>query len=407
MESKKQKLMPAIWLALVAVSRVLYFFLVQNRAVDTYAYYENALIKRGADAPVLTSGLAYAYTESLSKLLQLFGDGMAIAVGFQTILQIAWLVLFFFGIRWLWGKLAAYVTGTVLMLSPFVFKSVQVIEPVNYFMLHFAVLLFLYGVFCNQTAQRGWYRSNVGELYLMLIGFYMGVICTWNYIGFLLVGVMVYVLVQNRTVLREKLWMQRNLELEENEQIMPVTTQGLILLAGMLVGMFATLMKYTGLTGWTVWEQLFWWQDQFAALPGRCQDISTAMLIWLLSAFGLGIGCQFFVDRLKQKAEEQREYDAILHKEAEEKQKKESIGHEEIPVMDLPPADTGDDGMSDEFFIAEDGRQIKYIDNPLPGPKKHIKREMDFEIDDIEEVIEEKKDDFDYRIDDDADFDFQ
>lgn len=406
METKKQKLILAIWLVLVVVSRILFFLLAQDTAVDTYAYYENALVKGGANAPVLTSGLAYAYTECLSDLLLFTGNNMTVVIGFQAILQIAWLVLFFFGVKLLWGSLASYTAGCVLLISPFLFNSVHVIEPVNYFMFHLAVLLFLYGVFCTQTAQKGWYRSNSGELYLMLIGFYMGVLCTWNYIGFLLLGVMVYVLIRNRKALGEKLWMQKNLELEEKEQIMPVKTQGLVLLAGMLVGMFATLMKYTGFTGWTVWEQLFWWQDQFMALPGRCQDISTIMLIWLVTALGLAFACRFYANRHNQKTEEKKEYEEILHKEAEEKQKDESINHKKMAKSELPPVDTGVDEMPDEFFIAEDGREIKYIDNPLPGPKKHVKRDFDFDFDDIEEVVvEEQKDDFDYQIADDADFD--
>lgn len=408
METKKQKLMLTIWLVLVVVSRILFFLIAQDTAVDTYAYYENALVKGGAKAPVLTSGLAYAYTKCLADLLFFVGNNMTVVIGFQTILQIAWLVLFFFGVNLLWGSCASYVSGTVLLISPYLFNSIRVIEPVNYFMLHLAVLLFLYGVFCTQTAKKGWYRSNSGELYLMLIGFYMGVVCTWNYIGFLLIGVMIYVLIRNRKALGEKLWMQKNLELEEKEQIMPVKTQGLVLFAGMLVGMFATLMKYTGFSGWTVWEQLFWWQDQFAAWPGRCQDISAMMLIWLIIALSLGFACRFYADRHNLKTKEKEEYEEILQKEAEEKQKGESINHNVTKKSDLPLIDTGDDEMSDEFFIAKDGREIKYIENPLPGPKKHVKRDLDFDFDfdDIEEVaVEEQKDDFDYQIDDDTDFD--
>ena len=42
-------------------------------------------------------------------------------------------------------------------------------------------------------------------------------------------------------------------------------------------------------------------------------------------------------------------------------------------------------------------KQIKYLDNPLPLPKKHVKRTFDFEVD--------KKDDFDIDIEENDDLD--
>ena len=418
MNKKKQRLILTVWLSVAAVSRILYLFLTQGVAVDTYAYCANAIAGTGKSEPVLTSGLAYAYMQKLSNLLGLFGNDSIWVAAYQTVLQIAWLVLLFFGVRYLWGEVAGYITGTVLMISPFMLQTIKVIEPVNFLLFHFGILLFLYSVFCDQTAKRGWYRSNAGELFLMLIGFYMGVVCTWNYIGFLLLPVMVYVLARNQAVLSEKLWMQKNIALEEKEQLMPIGSQGFILVAGMLVGMFATLMKYTGLTGWTVWVQLFWWQDQLAAFPGRCQDVPPAALLWLLAAFAIGIGSQVFVDYFKRKQEEKREYEELLRKEEEERRRFEAIEREaEETLEDISDAedepemitdaedDMGDEEMQDEYFTTKDGRVVKFIDNPLPGPKKHVKREMNFEIDDVTQE-EKMSDDFDYKVDTDKDFDF-
>ncbi len=480
MEKKKQRLLSAIWIVIAAMSRILYFLIVREAAVDTYAYVENALAKTGAETPVLSSGLAYAYTEKLFDLLRLFGNHSAVLVGFQAILQILWLVLIFISVRLLWGELAGYVTGTILLVSPFMFQIIKVVEPANFLLFHWAVLLFLLSVFQNQTAKRGWFRSNSGELFLILIGFYLGVVCTWNYIGFGLLAVMVYVLIQNHKALSEKLWMQKNLNLEENEQIMSITSQGLIIIAGIFVGMFATLMKYTGITGWTIWEQLFWWQDQFLNFSGRCQDVSVALPIWLIAAFGLGLIGQHIVDVLVKKKAEKKEYEDILRKDAlkeaalQKEQKntesedikeqyvkedvreqyikeecikdecsKENCVEGECIKEDKPEEefnkekpfktviknennaeeeefefdfeedmlefdiDVEDEEMTDEFFKAKDGRVIKYIENPLPGPKKHVKKEMDFEILDMDiSENEEKVDDFDYKIDPKNDFDF-
>ena len=121
-----------MWLAIAAVSRILYFLIVREAAVDTYAYAQNALAKTGAETPVLSSGLAYAYTEQLSDLLRLFGNNPAVLVGFQTILQILWLVLIFISVRFLWGELAGYITSTILLVSPYMFQIIKVVEPANF-----------------------------------------------------------------------------------------------------------------------------------------------------------------------------------------------------------------------------------------------------------------------------------
>ncbi len=56
---------------------------------------------------------------------------------------------------------------------------------------------------------------------------------------------------------------------------------------------------------------------------------------------------------------------------------------------------TGADLMGEDWkfsdepdsFITADGREVKYLKNPLPGPKKHVARYMDFDHDIDEEDI--------------------
>lgn len=57
----------------------------------------------------------------------------------------------------------------------------------------------------------------------------------------------------------------------------------------------------------------------------------------------------------------------------------------------------------DGYIITEDGRKIKLLDNPLPVPKKHISKKIDFDFDDVE--VKDNKMDFDIEISDKDDFD--
>lgn len=62
--------------------------------------------------------------------------------------------------------------------------------------------------------------------------------------------------------------------------------------------------------------------------------------------------------------------------------------------------------MQDGYFTTQDGRIVKFLDNPLPVPKKHVKKEMDFKFHDVE-PLEKKADDFDYPIRENDDFDIE
>lgn len=57
----------------------------------------------------------------------------------------------------------------------------------------------------------------------------------------------------------------------------------------------------------------------------------------------------------------------------------------------------------DGYVVTEDGRKIKLFDNPLPVPKKHVKKEIKFDLDKIDANDVGK--DFDFEIGDNDDFD--
>ncbi|MBD5396248.1 MAG: hypothetical protein HDR23_05830 [Lachnospiraceae bacterium] len=52
--------------------------------------------------------------------------------------------------------------------------------------------------------------------------------------------------------------------------------------------------------------------------------------------------------------------------------------------------------------MEKEEKKIKYIENPLPLPKKHVKRTLEFKYNDPQAEL---LDDFDVKISDDDDFD--
>lgn len=382
MDKKKQRLLTVIWILAAAAIRILYFLFGGGIAADTYEYYAGAMIRTKEAEPILTSGIAYAYTENLSKLLTFFGNRIEPVVIYQLVLQILWITMFFIAMGIIFGRVAQLLSGSVLAVSPWILKSMFVISPENYFMFFFSVMFLALGIFLSWTKRKGWYRSSICELFLMILGFGMGVLCIWNYLGWLLVPVTALVLYQNHRNLRTRIWEQKQKELYyEREQVMPVSSQGSILTLGLLLGMYATLMKYTGLTGISVGEQMIWWTDQFKNVTDRCQDISLMMTMWLVIAGSLGIFLGAYGQKIYRRRIQDRMYEDEVSKEVTE----------EIEVHD--------------YVITPEGRKVELLDNPLPLPKPHVKKEMDFKINDLPKEEAHEKDDFDFLISENDDFD--
>lgn len=396
MKKKTQILLISLWGLAVAGSRILYFWLSRRPIVDTYEYFSNAMIQAEKTGGAFTSGLAYAYTEFLSGLLRFTGNRIEAVIISQMITQILWLIFLFAGIGLIFGKLAAVESTTILAVLPVILDSMLEPSTENFYMLHFSLVLMLLGAFCLLTRKRGWFERRICELYLLAAGFYLGVICIWNYVGFSLILIAGYILFCNYAVLKDKIRAQREKKEEKPKNyIMGVFYQGFLLLTGMAAGMFATLMKYTGKTGWTFVWQFDWWVSQLRSFPGRCQDISTWLIIVLAVSVFTGILCNAILLNVKRKKAGQAAENTEFLEETPENPNKEEQMEE----------------VHEEYVTTADGRQVKLLENPLPVPKKHVKREMkfDFEYEDDrkkENNIEEKLD-FDIEISENDDFDYE
>lgn len=392
MKKKTQILLILFWGLAVAGSRILFFFTCRRSAVDTYEYFTNAMIQAEKSSVPFTSGLAYAYTEFLSDLLRFTGNRIE-AVGIcQMVIQILWIIILFAGIGMIFGKLAAAVSTTILASLPMILNSMFDPAAENFYMLHLSLVLVMLGAFCLQTKRNGWYERRLCELYLLVSGFYLGVVCIWNYVGFCLIPVCIYILILNHFALREKIRGQKEKEEQKlKDQVMGVFYQGFLLFAGMAAGMFATLMKYTGITGQTLIRQFDRWALQLQKFPERCLDIST----WLFIAFSGAVLAGIFSKAVFW-AVRNRKSGQIAENDEDQERTAESMEEE-----------------NGEYVKTADGRVIKLLDNPLPVPKKHIKKEIkfDFEFDDLDENAgkedgEKRKFDFDIEIEENDDFDY-
>ena len=371
----------------------MYVFLNWNMVTDYYGYYERAMVRAEAGTPLLSSGLVYAYTDLLSKLLSLCGNHLQAVLVFQGILQTAALYCFLRAVWCLCGRLAALLSATVLAAIPSVLIATTNVEPFNFYLFHFSVLFLMIGYFYTLSREEGWRRSSICELYLMLMGFYLGVVCIWNYAGFLLIILFAGVLVKTHLSTKELIWRQDQDLLEEKDQIMSTFSQAFIVILGTLLGMFATLMKYTGISGEVISGQIRWWIGQFRDLPGTCQGLEFKYVIYIVVVILLGMLCNAGQTCYQKRREESTSEDVKIpklpeHTEAVEKSTaaleewRFDLGDDSEENWRFPDELTGEEKQQEnpDFFTAPDGRKVKYLENPLPGPKKHVSRHLDFDF---------------------------
>lgn len=395
MKKKTQILLVSLWGLIIAGSRIWYLLINRQSVVDTYGFFASAMIEAEKGGKPFTSGLAHAYTERLSDLLLFAGNRIEAVCVYQMILQILWIFFLFAGVSLVFGRISGIVSLSILAVLPMTFESMINPSTENFYMMHLSLNLIILGIFYLQAQKAVWYERRPCELYLVTSGFYAGIICIWNYMGFLLTAAAGFILVRNYFALKEEIRTQRS-EKERNYRdcIMGTGRQGFLLFSGMMAGMFATLMKYTGLTGYTIKEQFTWWRVQLESFPGRCQDLSTWPVIALPGAVLAGILCQKVF-----KAAGSGKFDKTAENRAS---KKENVKRQKDEVFM--------EEKQGEYVTTADGRKIRLLDNPLPTPKKHIQKGMDFdfEFDDLMKKDDTKNDrlDFDVEISDNDDFDF-
>ncbi len=401
-----------ILLCFVMAMGVRIFLLASGKitVIDELQYYQNSLISKEQAEPVITSGAAFAYTEGLSDFLRFAGNRLPAVATYHMILQAAAFLFLFLGCRLLFGKTAAFFEALVFALSPWLIKGIGVVSPENFYLFWWSFLFLLIGIFAKRTREKGWYRKNLDETFLTVTGFLTGMVCIWHYTGFFLLLFIAYPLIVNLPSLierriiwkkvynMERLLMDEKAEEDERQEVMPVYSQIMILIMGMLLGGFSTLMKYTGITGEFMPGQFYWWQEQlFSFHNGRWQDLQIYLPIWLMITIWTGAGLQMLLKTvLKKKAEgsvqpekslPSEDKSGIAGKTFDKKEKKKKVQNREK-----------DSSVKKETVVEEKAKkEIKYIENPLPLPKKHEKRTLDFKLD--------KKDGFDVEVDPNDDFD--
>lgn len=374
-------------------------------------YYDMAFIKNAEGVPSLAHGASYCYAAFLSAVFSFSGNKAAAGLALQVAFQVLSLLLIYLGIRQLAGRAEAFWTVAILAFLPSYTGKIYELEPETFYFFLWVLGVFLIGK-CGIAKGK-----KISCIVFFLTGIYIGII------GFLdISGWLLFLFVGGLCI--KKAMEEDGGEIARKEKYKNNCMAFILCLSGAVGGMLCCLLldavlSYSSLESiWSTWLGLFSWRGDAWILFGPESDpmIGAALCfgnmllavgfwfyeerkqeVWILfllaaMAFNIGLLGPFDYRILFSFAWAVLAGFGIASMGVCREVKKTVKA--KIPDLVLEDMDQADE---EEVEVTS---KIKLIENPLPLPKKHVRREMDFD-----RLVEWEKMKFDIPVDESDDFD--
>ncbi len=378
-----------------------------NEAGQTAAYFEMAQITSGQSIPQIAHGAVYFYVQILHTVFYFLGNKFIAGIGFQIILQYGAVLMLYYSMRHLSGHIAALVTLAFVMCSPYMVQSTLMLSPEMFYLIFFMAAM---------TWVVSGHMVKLRPSEFLFLGAMIAVLSYMDIAGLLLFFLSIAVILDTR---KEQPGWRKKL------------SAMLLCIFGLLIGFTACVYTDAYISGksangvWAAWKALYhpkgfrlpvtyadsdsvtecivlfgllafgvfsFWRDRKsdymkAYTIGICivlaassygiftEEMPGTLWLFLILSILAGISVEECFRKLPKTVEKPIE----IEKSKAVEMKKEAVLKREEPT----PQHT-----------------CNYIENPLPLPKKHEKRILDYDV--MEEKME---DDFDLEIAEDDDFD--
>ncbi len=406
------------------------------------AYFETAKVAEGQTIPVVVHGAVYIYLQLLHVVFQIFGNKFLAGIGLQIFLQMLASGFLYLAARKLTGRISALIMMVFCMVGPYMIQESLMLSPKMLFFAVFAVITYV----CARCI-----KGKRRESTCVITGMVISVGCYLDMMGIILLVITVIGVILKRD--DEKTVFARRfriamfavlgcvlgfvaLMLVDStmsaksivnvigawfELFSPSTftvpmlmgaysaEELLLLLVVMSVGIFS--FWYTqGAEGQSIWilVAILLLGMQCFGMTTKDMDVFLNLYAILAVLAGTGVAGMFSIEEnTKPDVWEEKleaELAAMSQDIAEEKKIAEKKSTGDVKVL-KPEETTVAEKIENRVEIkTEDTQQekpkVKYIENPLPLPKKHVKKVLDFDIN-----PKAGQDDFDVRVDANDDFD--
>lgn len=389
---------------------VMRLFYINSHEIQGAGFYELCRIQIGTQMPQLEYGVGDLYAKLLYLLFWLFGNHMLYAAYLQMALQIASLVFFYFALRSLWGFIPALAAEAALLVFPEFLKSLTILNQENLLLFLLCVNLCLAAAVLSRTLRK---QSTAGRYALVIL---VSGICA---------GLSAYLeklyLAVPAALLLALLLMKRP---KEAQGMQKRRLQLPVYLIGMGLGFGVCLLVKRQITGqqyaavWAEYDRVQLSGEVF--LSGSVMNYASALLLFFVfvaaaAAIVIYSYCEKaqILPEIKEEIQIQ-DIESFEKSETEEEIKKSEIKKSEIKKSEIEKMEikeseikavTGQENSRNvqeqqPQETAEEKKTVKYIENPLPLPKRHVKKEMDYGFEpDCDlmkyDVMVEENDDFD------------
>lgn len=372
------------------------------------AYYELAMVAEGQTIPPVVHGATYVYLQLLHVIYLIFGNKFLVGIWLQIVLQIIACSFLYAAVRKQTGAVAALVALGFTMMEPLMVREALTLSPRMLLLAaFFIVAYFCTRCICGQKKLAGCavcgvlisfvcYLDIVGAslLFMTVAGLLLkneeeenpfsrrlvcGSCCVLGCAAGFVLLILIDSLASSKGLLSVmgawwSLFVPSGFSMPVMAKAMQNTVSILLLILIMAFGIFSYWCNRRK-EGFSIWIMA-----GLTLMLMQCFGMTTAEVggypyLYVIAAILAGVG----VSGLFKKNTEALMYERL---EAELEAMSQDIVEEENAEAQVEPP------------------KVKLIENPLPLPKKHVKKVLDFDIE-----LNEGQRDFDVKVDENDDYD--
>lgn len=376
-------------------------------------YYDLAAMASEEELPRLAHGAAGLYIRLLHGLFYFLGNKPAAAVWMQILLQMGAMLLLYFAVRKLAGRIAAIVMLGFGMLSPYLIREVLRLSPAMLYLLFWSAALLL-TVTAAERKKGLWSYPAVGLViafagYLDAAGFLLlffagavifreeeacgtgrrlkGLLLCLTGAGAGFVCCMLADALMRGGSPGEVLtgWFQmyqpKGFRLPVSVNAPEAMTEYIILFCALTLGMFSFWRERQSdyRKPWVLTLTVLAAAGCFGIFS---EEVPIGLYMYLLLTILAGIAVAECVRRVEPEPEAETAAEQTVEKQTES-----------VPVLAPPQTKMEASQQNGE-------KKVRLIENPLPLPKKHVKKKLDYSV-----SVSAERDDFDLEVDEKDDFD--
>lgn len=407
------------------------YYLYSTSVVNGLSYYDAAKITAGGSLEPVRYVADRFYLALLRAVFYLAGNKILAGIILQLVLQALAAVFLYFAVRMISGNLPAVAAACSILFMPWEIQAVLGYTPDIMYL--FMLCIGIWGI---GLCVRNSYRPKTGFFVYAgacLLGIYLAVLVYTDLSSLIL---LLFVLAGFSLADRKRVF---------EGQWLAVVISGIAAFAGLFVLEYALtgILPISCFFKWlAVYERAFYWNGRVVYALIECLQLYLPFLlllgiamalyvpgfffvkqkerfsIWLLFLIGiiamLGFGMYEHQGTLVQLGEiccwilagigiqsmipEREDFPTVVPEE------KQTVTLE-TPAITKTEENiilSGDKEEKTETKESTETKKVKYIENPLPGPRKHIKRTMEYGFEPEEEQMM-----YDVKVSDEDDFDFR